>query len=120
MNKNTGFGARLKDLRQKRNISQTELGKLVNLHYTHISRYERDLSQPTADKLKKLAEALGVTADYLIEGKIDEVAKTKLEDRDLLQMFSEIERFPEEDRNCIKRLIDAFIAKKKIHEITSR
>ena len=120
MNKNTEFARRLKELRQKKNLSQTELGQLVGLHFTHISRYERGLSQATADKLKKLAEALGVTADYLIEGKINDVAKEKLGDRDLLHMFNEIERFQEEDKSCIKRLIDAFIAKKKIQELASR
>jgi len=117
MNKNNGFAKRLKDLRQKKKLSQTELGKMVGLHFTHISRYERGLSQPSTNKLQKLAEAFGVTADYLIEGKINEVAQSKLEDKDLLQMFKEIERFKDDDKIVIKKLIDAFIAKKKIQEL---
>jgi len=120
MDKNIGFAKRLKELRLNKKVSQTELGKIVGLHFTHISRYERGISQPTAEKIKRLAEFLGVTTDYLIEGKINDIAKTKLGDKDLLEMFSEIEGFQEEDKNCIKRLIDAFIAKKKIHELTSR
>ena len=87
------------------------------MHYTHIGRYERGLSRPSGDKLKLLAEALGVTADYLIEGKINEVAQSKLEDKDLLKMFKEIETFRERDKIVIKELIDAFIAKKKIQEL---
>ena len=114
MNKNNGFAERLKTLRQKKKLSQTELGKMVGLHFTHISRYERGLSQPGANKLQKVAEALGVTADYLIEGKINEVAKAKLEDKDLLQMFQEVERFPEEDKIMVKKFLDALITKRKL------
>jgi len=36
-----GFPSRLHELRRKRNLSQTEFGKLVGIHYTHIGRYER-------------------------------------------------------------------------------
>jgi hypothetical protein len=60
---------------------------------------------------------LGVTTDYLIESKINEVAQSKLEDKDLLQMFKEIEKFKDDDKPVIKKFIDAFIAKKKIQEL---
>jgi transcriptional regulator with XRE-family HTH domain len=52
-----GFPRRLRELRKQKNLSQTELGKLVNLHYTHIGRYERGISRPAADTLKRLADA---------------------------------------------------------------
>ncbi len=117
MRSEDGFSRRVRELRKKLKLSQTELGKVVGLHYTHIGRYERGLSRPSGDKLKLLSEALGVTADYLIEGKINEVAQSKLEDKDLLRMFKEIETFQERDKVVIKELIDAFIAKKKIQEL---
>ena len=81
-------------------------------------RYERGISKPSADALKRLAEALGVTTDYLIEGKSNEVAKAKLEDKDLLQMFKEIQSLQEEDKTVVKKLIEAFLTKKKVHELT--
>lgn len=33
-----GFAKRLRDLRKQKNLSQTELGELAGLHYTHIGR----------------------------------------------------------------------------------
>ena len=119
MNKNIGFSIRLKELRQKQKLSQTELGEKINTHYTNIGKYERGVSLPSTQKLSQLAEVLGVTTDYLIEGKIIEVAKTKLEDKDLLQMFTEIEQFDEDDKITIKKLIDAFIAKKKMQDLVN-
>ena len=59
-----GFAQRLKDLRKQKNLSQTDLGQLAGLHYTHIGRFERGTSRPSGDTLKRLAEALGVTSDY--------------------------------------------------------
>ena len=114
---NNGFPQRLKELRLKKNLSQTDLGGMVGVHYTHIGRYERGLSIPKTETLRGLAEALGVTTDYLFEGKIDEVAKSRLEDRDLLQMFKEVEKLTDDDKSVIKKLIDAFLTKKKVQDL---
>jgi transcriptional regulator with XRE-family HTH domain len=115
--KKNGFSKRIRELRRQKNLSQTELGKIVGLHYTHISRYERGLSIPASDTLKRLAEGLGVTADYLIEGKTNEVAKAKIEDKYLLQMFKEVESLPEDDKMVVKKLLNAFLTNKKIQEL---
>jgi transcriptional regulator with XRE-family HTH domain len=115
--KKNGFSKRIRELRRQHNLSQTELGKIVGLHYTHISRYERGLSIPASDTLKRLAEGLGVTTDYLIDGKTNEVAKAKLEDKYLLQMFKEVESLPEDDKMVVKKLLNAFLTNKKIQEL---
>jgi ribosome-binding protein aMBF1 (putative translation factor) len=61
-----GFAQRLRELRKHKNLSQTELGQLAELHYTHIGRFERGTSRPSGDSLKRLADALSVTSDYLL------------------------------------------------------
>lgn len=43
-----GFAERLRSLRKQKNLSQTELGKLAGLHYTHIDRFERGPPGPAA------------------------------------------------------------------------
>lgn len=112
-----GFSQRLRELRKQKNLSQTELGKLAELHYTHIGRYERGASRPSGDTLKRLADVLGVTSDYLLEGVATEAAKARLEDRELLQQFQDVERLPEDDRHVIKRLLDAFLTKKQVQAL---
>lgn len=109
-----GFAERLKALRKQKNLSQTELGQLAGLHYTHIGRFERGASRPGGDTLKRLADALGVTSDYLLEGATDDAAKAKFEDRELLQQFQEVERLPDEDKTVVKKLLDAFLTKKHL------
>jgi transcriptional regulator with XRE-family HTH domain len=112
-----GFSQRLKELRRQANLSQVELANIVGVHSIHVSRYERGISKPKSDTLKKLAQALGVTADYLIEGKTTEAAKASLEDKELLQMFKEIEKLSKEEKSFIKQVIDALLTKKKIQQL---
>jgi transcriptional regulator with XRE-family HTH domain len=103
-----------------KNLSQTELGKLVGVHYTHIGRYERGISKPAAETLNRLANVLGVSGDYLIEGATTEVAKATFEDRELLCQFQEVEKLPEEDKAVIKKLIEFFLTKKQIQSLAAR
>lgn len=87
-----GFVQRLRELRKQKNLSQTELGKLAGLHYTHIGRFERGASRPSGDALMRLADAPGVTSDYLLDGATNEAAKARFEDRELLKQFQALAR----------------------------
>jgi predicted RNase H-like HicB family nuclease len=58
-----------------------------------------------------MADALDVSGDYLIEGTTTDTAKAKFEDRKLLLQFQEVEKLQEEDKQVVKKLIDAFLTK---------
>ena len=111
------FAQRLRELHKQKNLSQTELGKLAGLHYTHIGRFERGASRPGDDTLKRLADALGVTSDYLLDGATNEAAKARFEDRELLKQFQEVEQLPDEDKNVVKKPLDAFLTKKQLQAL---
>lgn len=117
---NEGFALRLKSLRKQKNLSQTELGKLSNLHYTHIGRYERGKSLPASDTLQRLADVLGVSGDYLMEGSTDDAAKANFEDRGLLKRFQDVEKLSSDDKKVIKTFLDAFLAKKQLEILMSK
>ena len=86
----------------KKNLSQTELGKLAGLHYTHIDRFERGASRPNGDTLKRLTDAQDVSSDYLLDGSTEETAKANFEDWELLRQFQEVEHLPEEDKTVAR------------------
>lgn len=113
----SNLGDRIKDLRKQKNLSQSELAEMVGISYAQIGRYETKGSQPPAETLKKIADTLGVSPDFLIYGTADDKAKTKLTDADLINQFKAIETMDEEDKNVIKKLIDAFITKKQIQKL---
>jgi len=74
------LGDRIKDLHKQKNFSQSELADKVGISYAQIGRYETKVAQPPAETLKQIADALGVSPDFLIYGISDDKAKTKLID----------------------------------------
>lgn len=57
------IGKRIREVREERNLSQIELGKLVNLDHSTISDYERGRRVPSMVVGFRLAIALQVPAN---------------------------------------------------------
>jgi transcriptional regulator with XRE-family HTH domain len=111
------LGQRIQELRKKANLSQGDLASKVDISYPQMSRYEIKDVQPPADVLKRLAEVFGVSIDYLVNGSLNDKADSSLDDNELLQQFKEVEQMNDDDRGTIKKLIDAFITKKKVQKL---
>jgi len=106
-----GFGARLKKARQDKGFSQSELGKIVDVHYTQIGRYEGKGAKPSGEVLSKIASALGVTSDFLMSGSNHEQAEASLNDRELLDQFQRVEQLPQDKKDIVKELLESFLLK---------
>jgi len=111
------FALRLKKARTDKGLSQTNLAKMVGIHYTQIGRYEKKGAQPSADILSKIANALEVSSDFLTNGTAENMADNSLTDKELLNQFKAIEKMNDKDKSVIKTLIDAFITKGKIRQL---
>lgn len=105
------FKDRLKQARSNKGLSQSKLAGLVGVHVTNISRYERGENKPTSSVLSKLADALGVSADFLMSGSTNDVANASISDKELLDQFKRVEQLPEEKKILIKEFLDAFLIK---------
>lgn len=117
MKTDNDFPERLRQLRTQKNLSQSELGEKAKIDYTHIGKYERGLSNPSLETLVLLADALGVTLDYLVKGNEEDAAVARLADRDLLKMFEEVEKFTPAEKEHVKYFLDSAIAKKKLQQL---
>lgn len=60
------FCERLRELRKINNLSQLELGKLLNMSKMAISHWEKGNSEPSIEQLKTMAMIFDVSVDYLI------------------------------------------------------
>jgi len=109
-------GDRIKQLRTSKNMTQSDLAKIVELTYIQVGRYEKGKSNPSAEVLQKLASALDTTTDFLMNGGTEQV-QAQLSDKELLKQFREVEQLSEKDKSIVKELIDAFITKKKIQQL---
>lgn len=59
-------GSRLREAREKHNLSQEELGNLLGLSKAAISLYESEKRNPKIETIIELMYVLGVSADYLL------------------------------------------------------
>ena len=67
------FPQRLKSARELRELNQGQLAHRAKLQPSAISHFETGLRKPSFDNLKRLADALDVTTDYLL-GRVDDPA----------------------------------------------
>ena len=65
------FGLRLRELREKKRLSQQQLADWLGLTRSSISNYENNTQTPPADTLVRLADIYGVSVDYLLGVKND-------------------------------------------------
>jgi transcriptional regulator with XRE-family HTH domain len=112
----TGLGPRLRQLRAERNLTQQDLAAQVDVHYTHIGRYEAGKSLPAVDTLKRIAQALGTTTDYLMDGNTQDAARLRLTDKALLQRFEDVAHLPDDKKAIVLEVLDAFLA---LHQLKS-
>ena len=60
------LGVKIKELREKRNLSQKEVGEAIEVSDVMISMYEQDKKNPSLPTILKLASYFNVTSDYLL------------------------------------------------------
>lgn len=59
-------GDRIREIRERRGMSQTELGTRCGIGEKGIWRYENGQGDPSADILARIARELDSSADYLL------------------------------------------------------
>jgi len=60
------FGARLRELREKKGLSQSQVASKLNLSNTTISSYEANTRYPSFEVLSQLTLLYNASADYLL------------------------------------------------------
>ncbi|MHC1760564.1 MAG: helix-turn-helix domain-containing protein [Negativicutes bacterium] len=65
-------GARLKELREQRNISQNKLALLSDLSQGFVRQIELGEKNPTVDSVSKLCSGLGITLQEFFQNNIPE------------------------------------------------
>ncbi|HEL1630049.1 TPA: helix-turn-helix domain-containing protein [Streptococcus suis] len=61
------LGDRVRELRESKNMTQTELAEMLDMKtYTTVSKWEKNENFPKGRDLKRLAQIFSVTSDYLL------------------------------------------------------
>lgn len=98
------MGNRIRQLREKRGLTQETLAMELEITQQQVSKYERDITSIKVKTLKKVAVYFNVTTDYLLEisdvkrdvvGAV-EMGKTLEEYYDLVELYRGLEQCDQE------------------------
>ena len=82
---------------------------MVGVHHSQVGRYEKGEASPSAEVLKKMANALDVSTDFLMNGTTADLAAESITDKTLINQFNRITELSEENKIIVSKLIDAFL-----------
>ena len=100
------FKERLRAARELREMKQSELAARAKLPPSSIAHFEAGSRKPSFDNLKRLANALEVTTDYLL-GRVNEPGLAEAGD----PLYRDIGKLTDRDREIAKEFLE-MLAKK--------
>lgn len=100
------LGEKILRLRKDKKWSQKELAAIIGTSGPVLGRYERDEITPSVEVAKKLAEAFGITLDFLVD---ETGAVAEVTDREMLNRITEINHLDQDDKTVIIRVIDSLL-----------
>jgi transcriptional regulator with XRE-family HTH domain len=108
------FRERLREWRLKRGLTQEDLARKADVPTISVSHFETGHRFPNAESLRRLADALGVSTDYLL-GRVKTPAGKDLEaaDPEITALFRRFQGMSEEAREQVKQLFDTVDAMDK-------
>lgn len=115
-----GFGERIKSLREKRGLTQQDLAKAIGSEWTQISRYERDINFPTADRVVALARALRTTPNALLLGTRNQDEKLEFKNLRLYERFAALDKLPKDAQEIALQILDGVLAKYELENLAER
>lgn len=99
----------IKELRQRKGITQEELGKILNVQKATISKYERGHIIPDVPTMLKLSEFFGVTIYYLLglpENNTLNKSKDIILSEDERCLIEKYRKLPLDRKETVKLILD--------------
>jgi transcriptional regulator with XRE-family HTH domain len=100
--------ARLVALRKATGLSQAELARLVGEPQANIAFWERTDKPPRSDVLPKLADALGVRIEELLDAHAPP-ARRALPAGQIRRVFDEVQKLPRRQQQKVLEVVSAIV-----------
>lgn len=105
------FGKKIIETRKEKNMSQEDLAKALDATPTTIGRYERDEVKPSIEMAARIANALGVSLDFLVGN-----SQNVIKDKSMLKRFNEILSISQKDKEHILFTLDSMLRDAKTRQ----
>ena len=96
------IGARIKAARERVHLTQEQLAEIIDISPTHMSVIDRGVKTPKLDTFVRLANALGVSTDALLQDVV-----VPANESILAELSVRIGRLPQKDQERILNAIRA-------------
>lgn len=60
------IGEKIKNAREDKDLSQSDIAKLITMNQSNYSKIERDIQEPSMKQLKRICEILSLDPRYLL------------------------------------------------------
>lgn len=117
------LGRTIARLRKGKDMKQSDLAVLMDVHPTYVTRWEKDRVRPRGKTLAKLAEALGVPTSELLAAVEDEAARQNfqhLKDPRLAELLSQVHKLEEKDQEVLKRILETMLTRIELEAVLNR
>ena len=95
------FSIRLRAARDLREMNQEQLAYRAKLQASAVSQFETGVRKPSFDNLRRLADALNITTDYLL-GRVDDPAGLAGAE----QLYRDLSQLTGSDRRTAEDMIE--------------
>jgi len=109
------FGSRLREIRRKKGLTQGQLAEISGISSRMIVHYESHVKMPPLNKVKIIAEALGVSSDDLIgttRRSKEQLQKEEVSHR-IMKRIKVIEQLSIREQKAIFNFINTIVEKNK-------
>lgn len=105
------IGRRLRELRKRRGLTQTEVGKQLGVDQTVVSNYERGAARVHGALIAGFAKILRVSADEIL-GLKEGTPKAPRNGR-LIRRLERVEELSAADQRSVLRYLDALVERQR-------
>jgi transcriptional regulator with XRE-family HTH domain len=100
----TTVGSRIKELRLKKDLTQEELAAQLGVKRSTLANWEIERSAPGYPQLMEMAKIFGVSADYLLGPKQNDVSYVVMSPEDL-ELLRRIRGLSLENRKTVETVV---------------
>jgi transcriptional regulator with XRE-family HTH domain len=105
------FGARVRQVRKRKGITQVELAARLGVTQRGVSYYENEAQNPSIEIIERIAAALGVTKRQLLDDEPPPPNNERRPIRSLQKRLAMVSELPPEEQKYLAKTIDMLAEK---------
>lgn len=113
------LGKAISEFRKRKHYRQTDLADKLGIHQTLVARWENGKTRPRRKTLERLAEALEVSVDSLLQSDFERLPET-LDDPELTELIQNLPKLSSAQREALKVFLRDLVKLSELEAVMRR